>query len=137
MIKKFVLIFVVLVLALGGLAMCVSTEEPTGSDNTTEPSKTEEQSKDEDVSLVGDVDMKMDYGFPKLNGVIQNNSEQDLEYVQIEFTLYDAEGTQIGTALANTTNLKAGNKWEFEAIGDTSSDKEPDHFDYEISPSVF
>ena len=36
-------------------------------------------------------------------------------YLQIEYNLYDADGAQIGTALANINNLKAGGTWKFEA----------------------
>ena len=37
-------------------------------------------------------------------------------YIEVTFTLYDADGNNIGTALANTNNLKDGGTWKFEAI---------------------
>ena len=36
---------------------------------------------------------------------------------------YDADGAQVGTALANTNNLKAGGTWKFEAVGTASPDE--------------
>ena len=50
------------------------------------------------------------------NITISNNSGSDKGYIQISFTLYDADGNNIGTALANTNNLKDGGTWKFEAI---------------------
>ena len=52
----------------------------------------------------------------KIVGIIKNNSGSDKGYIQISFTLYDADGNNIGTALANTNNLKDGGTWKFEAI---------------------
>lgn len=52
----------------------------------------------------------------KLQDIIKNNSGSDKGYIQISFTLYDADGNNIGTALANTNNLKDGGTWKFEAI---------------------
>ena len=37
--------------------------------------------------------------------------------------LYDADGNQVGTALANTNHLKAGGSWKFEALGTVSPDQ--------------
>ena len=51
-----------------------------------------------------------------ITGTLTNNKDTDVSYVQIEYVLYDADGAQIGTALANTSNLKAGGVWKFEAV---------------------
>lgn len=51
-----------------------------------------------------------------ITGTLTNNSDQDKSYIQVEYRLYDASGAQIGTALANTNNLKAGGSWKFEAL---------------------
>ena len=34
-----------------------------------------------------------------------------------DFTCYDAQGNQIGTALDNINNLEAGGIWKFDALG--------------------
>ena len=49
-------------------------------------------------------------------GTIKNNSGMEKGYIEVTFTLYDADGNNIGTALANTNNLKDGGTWKFEAI---------------------
>lgn len=46
-----------------------------------------------------------------------------MSYIQVEYNLYDADGAQVGTALANTNNLKAGGTWKFEAVGTASPDE--------------
>lgn len=48
-------------------------------------------------------------------GVAKNNTGKDLSYVQIEFSVYDSAGNNVGTALANINNLGAGDTWRFEA----------------------
>lgn len=50
-----------------------------------------------------------------ITGTLTNNQDTDVSYVQVEYVLYDADGAQIGTALANTNNLKAGGSWKYEA----------------------
>ena len=51
-----------------------------------------------------------------IEGVVQNNTGKDLEYIQISFTLYDADGNVIGTAFANANNIKDGGTWKFDAL---------------------
>lgn len=52
-----------------------------------------------------------------ITGTLTNNTEDEKSYIQVSYNLYDADGAQIGTALANTNNLKAGGAWKFEAVG--------------------
>ena len=56
-----------------------------------------------------------EYGNQIIVGVIKNNTSVDKDYIQVSFTLYDANGNNIGTAWTNTNNLKAGGTWKFEA----------------------
>lgn len=58
-----------------------------------------------------------------ISGVYTNNSGSKLGYVQLSYTLYDADGNQIDTAFANTNNLEDGGSWKFEAMGMTSIEK--------------
>ena len=58
-----------------------------------------------------------------INGTLTNNTENEVSYIQVEYNLYDADGAQVGTALANTNNLKAGGTWKFEAVGTASPDE--------------
>ena len=57
-----------------------------------------------------------EYGNQIIVGVIKNNTSVDKDYIQVSFTLYDANGNNIGTAWTNTNNLKAGGTWKFEAM---------------------
>jgi len=66
------------------------------------------------VSQQGNTD---NYGFITINGEIKNNTNKTYSYVQVTFTLYDASGAQVGTALANINNFEANGTWRFEAIG--------------------
>ena len=50
-------------------------------------------------------------------------TDKEKSYIQIEYVLYDADGNQVGTALANTNHLKAGGSWKFEALGTVSPDQ--------------
>lgn len=50
-----------------------------------------------------------------ITGVAKNNTGKNLSYVQIEFSVYDSEGNNLGTAIANINNLGAGDTWRFEA----------------------
>lgn len=59
----------------------------------------------------------------KIAGTLTNNTDKEQSYIQIEYVLYDADGNQVGTALANTNHLKAGGTWKFEAISTVSPDQ--------------
>ncbi len=50
-----------------------------------------------------------------ITGVAQNTSGQNLSYASVEFSVYDASGNNLGTALANINNLGEGDTWRFEA----------------------
>lgn len=58
-----------------------------------------------------------------IKGTLTNNTDNEVSYIQVEYNLYDADGAQVGTALANTSNLKAGGTWKFEAVGTASPDE--------------
>ncbi len=50
-----------------------------------------------------------------ITGVAKNNTGRDLSYVQIEFSVYDSAGNNLGTAVANINNLGVGDTWRFDA----------------------
>lgn len=49
-------------------------------------------------------------------GKIKNNTDKEYSYVQVEISLYDGEGNQVGSTLDNVNNLAAGGTWKFKAI---------------------
>ncbi len=59
----------------------------------------------------------------QVTGVYTNKSGAKLSYVQLSYTLFDADGNQIGTAFANTSNLEDGATWKFEATGSKGVDE--------------
>lgn len=46
---------------------------------------------------------------------MKNNSDKDKSLVKITFTLFDADGNQVGTAFDLINNFKAGGTWKFNA----------------------
>lgn len=52
----------------------------------------------------------------EINGIIQNKTKSDYSYVSVEFSLYDASGNNLGTAMDNMNNLGAGESWSFKAV---------------------
>ena len=144
----FWVIVVVLILGIAGSAGSTSggnassaassaaASVPAGNDNTapsvanTEP---EDTVPDEpkptpvpDLALQGEVTATEDAFAVYYEGVVVNNKDRDLSYAQITFTLYDADGNQIGTALDNINNLKAGGTWKFKAMALCDKDEVAD-----------
>jgi len=58
----------------------------------------------------------------RVHGSLRNISNTTFSLVIIDFTLFDSQGNQIGTATATMSNLGAGNTWKFEAIDGTAKD---------------
>lgn len=56
-------------------------------------------------------------GFTTITGEIKNNTNKTYSYVQVTFSLYDASGAQVGTAMDNINNFEANGSWHFSAIG--------------------
>lgn len=55
------------------------------------------------------------YGLMNIEGSMKNISGKTLSYVQITFALYDKDGAQIGTAVANINNLTKDSVWKYSA----------------------
>lgn len=94
-----------------------------------EQPKQEEQKQDPYTITeeAADTSNSFDYA---ITGILTNNSGRDAGYVQVTYNLFDADNNQIGTAMANTNNLKTGGTWKFKA----SSFKDPSEVArYELS----
>ena len=50
-----------------------------------------------------------------ITGVAKNPTKRKYSYASIQFSLYDANGNNLGTALASINNLGGGETWNFEA----------------------
>jgi hypothetical protein len=56
-------------------------------------------------------------GTATITGEVVNRTGARLSYAQVTVTLYDANGSVVGTALANVNNLDPGASWRFTASG--------------------
>jgi hypothetical protein len=57
-----------------------------------------------------------DFGTITVKGKIKNTNDRSYSYAQVQFKLWDKEGSVAGTAMANINNLGAGETWAFEAV---------------------
>lgn len=58
-----------------------------------------------------------------IRGEARNASDTAYDYVSLQFGLFDETEAKLGSAVDNVTNLDAGQRWRFEAIG-TAEDAE-------------
>jgi len=90
----------------------VSTDAGSSSGSTSSATSTQESatkySITDETATVEDYDVK-------ITGVLTNNTDKDVTYIQISYNLYDADGNQVGSAFDSISNLKAGGTWKFEA----------------------
>ena len=49
-------------------------------------------------------------------GTVRNNSSRNYGYAHVEINLYDKAGAQVGSTLANISNLEPHGTWKFKAI---------------------
>lgn len=59
--------------------------------------------------------VKQEYGNIVIEGKLKNVSGRTLSYAEIMFALYDKDGAQIGSAVANINNLTDGSVWKYTA----------------------
>lgn len=71
-----------------------------------------------------------EYGSPIVVGVVKNNTDETYSYAQVEVNIYERNGPQIGSTIANISNLDAGGEWKFEAR--VTQDPPPNGFEYKI-----
>lgn len=123
---KIILIVVIVLVAIGAFGSLGGNNSGSSSSDSTKEEQTQAESKPkaQDPYTISDeaADTSNQFAY-KITGTLTNNTDQKKSYIQVEYTLYDADGNQVGTALANTNNLKAGGTWKFEATGTVSPDK--------------
>ena len=103
-----------LTFALAGCSSGATTETTASEAASTEAASTEAAPVEDYTVSDETLDTSNPYA-AYITGTLTNNKDTDVSYVQVEYVLYDADGAQIGTALANTNNLKAGGSWKYEA----------------------
>lgn len=70
-----------------------------------------------------------DFGV-SVEGVVANNTGDELSYVEVGAVFYNSDGQRIGDSFTNTTDLPDGQEWVFEIL--TTEDAE-DIDDYSIA----
>ena len=82
-----------------------------------------EEKENGDISIKKDIKVYDVEGFYNeeeksyyVQGYLENKSKSDLEFINIEYSVYDKEDTLLGTAYASIDSLKANTKWKFKAI---------------------
>ncbi len=71
----------------------------------------------EKFTLISDSKVIDAIGTTYIEGEIKNNTDKSYSYVQVTFNLYDEDGAQLGTAMANINNLEPNGTWKYKAIG--------------------
>jgi hypothetical protein len=85
----------------------------SNSDSTdldTEDVSTDNSNTDEGLELVSHDSVN-----GKIVGTIKNLTDKSYRYIEVDINLYDANGNQVGSTLANTTNLEGNSTWNFTA----------------------
>lgn len=112
-------------------------DKPSSETSQEEASEeTKQEDKQEEKVAYEITDLKVDEsGFtPKATGILKNNTDKDKSYIQIEFAVKDSDGNKLGTAIANISDLKAGDTWKFEAMSfSTDEGQIIDLDDYEVT----
>jgi hypothetical protein len=70
-----------------------------------------------------------------VRGEITNTSDGTLSYVEIQALLYDSEGTRLGEALDNVSDLGGGETYAFDAVSLLTGDKADSVASYELNVS--
>lgn len=112
--KILIIVFVVIIII--GLA---SGNEDSSSNNSSNNNGTTNKNKTQEKFTLLEVTSAApdDYNFAYyIEGSIKNNMDKDYDYVQVEFTTYDADGNTLGTCLDNNSGLEANGTWKFKAM---------------------
>ena len=70
-----------------------------------------------------------------VRGEVTNTSDDTLSYVEIQALLYDSEGTRLGEALDNVSDLGGGETYAFDAVSLLTGDKADSVASYELNVS--
>jgi hypothetical protein len=91
------------------------TATPTPNPTATHMPTPQPTPKKPDLELVESHAVHEKYsGF--IAGTVKNNGNRSYSYVVVHINLYDNDGNQVGSTLANTSNLEASGTWKFKAL---------------------
>ena len=127
-IGKIILGIVVVLIIVGAVGSMGGKSSDSSTGDVSKPAEASQQAEEqqepqEPYTIADEVEDTSNQFAYKITGTLTNNTDKEKSYIQIEYVLYDADGNQVGTALANTNHLKAGGSWKFEALGTVSPDQ--------------
>lgn len=106
--KWLIIVFIVLGISIIG--------SMAGGSDSTDDKPTGSTEKKDDISLLeghsGKVENEYSY---EITGTLENNTDEEYSYVQVEFYAYDSQGNLLDTCLANNSGMEAKGKWKFTA----------------------
>lgn len=94
-----------------------------GGGNETEKTPSGEVVVKDDLTVEGNITESKDTYSMYLEGIVKNNTDDEMTLVSISFNLYDKDGNLLGTAIDSITSLKAGGTWKFKAMSLLTSDQ--------------
>lgn len=123
-IRNVLIVALIVVIALAAVSCAggsndavVDTSDGTAaSQNVTNTNTSDGQQAGESKYSITDEQVVEENYLTYIKGSFTNTSGKELTYVQLSYNLFDADGNQIGTAFANTSNLADGTTWKFEAM---------------------
>ena len=120
-----IIVVLVIICAVGSMGGNSSDSSAGDTSKAAEATQQVEEQKEpqEPYTIADEVEDTSNQFAYKITGTLTNNTDKEKSYIQIEYVLYDADGNQVGNALANTNHLKAGGTWKFEATGTASPDQ--------------
>lgn len=74
------------------------------------------QTTKKNLELIEAYKCRLDYGAKGVCGTIKNNSSHTYSYAQVGINLYDANGTLVGSTMANINNFKPNKYWHFKTF---------------------
>lgn len=90
-----------------------SKQEPKEDAQKQEAAPKKEVKKD--LELL-EKDNVVENGVRYITGTIKNNTSKKYAYVQVDISLYDESGAQVGSTFANINNLEPDGTWKFKAV---------------------
>ena len=105
-----ILIVIVVIIFLISFSGGEEPKKETIGNTTTEPK--------ENLTLeTGHKGYSDEYGFSYyIEGTIKNNTDKVYSYVDVEFSVYDKAGNNLGSCYDNNSNLDANGTWKFKAL---------------------
>lgn len=118
------------------LAGCTTSEDPeyetgTGdSDDSDGDGGGDESPSDDDITIAEHDLVVEDDDYVEevtIEGIVENNSDEMVRYVEVTARVYDADGNQLDSYIDNTSDLDAGRSWSFEIMLLEESDEIDDY----------